>query len=207
MRRTGESFKQVVNETLRLGLVAAKQPRRKPIRCQTLEHGARLRDKASITLKSCSDYLEGRNGGDRCRCQDILLLCLWYSVAPPSRGAFLVRKSPFRERNNRLSVADSGCICSSGDEFADCPGFRRSSEDAARVVDQWLQQPNVRVLVPGDRHWPLFRQMIIEGQASGPLVSDAELAALTIEYGGVLYTADRDFARFPGLRWVNPLEG
>ncbi len=87
------------------------------------------------------------------------------------------------------------------------PGFRRSSEDAARVVDQWLQQPNVRVLVPGDRHWPLFRQMIIEGQASGPLVSDAELAALTIEYGGVLYTADRDFARFPGLRWVNPLEG
>jgi uncharacterized protein len=36
-------------------------------------------------------------------------------------------------------------------------------------------------------------------------VKDAEIAALTIEYGGVLHTADRDFARFPGLRWVNPL--
>jgi predicted nucleic acid-binding protein len=47
--------------------------------------------------------------------------------------------------------------------------------------------------------------MILEGQASGPLVSDAEIAAITIEHGGVLHTADRDFARFPGLRWKNPL--
>jgi len=47
--------------------------------------------------------------------------------------------------------------------------------------------------------------MILEGRASGPLVSHAQIAALTIEYGGVLYTADRDFARFPGLRWKNPL--
>jgi toxin-antitoxin system PIN domain toxin len=85
------------------------------------------------------------------------------------------------------------------------PGFRRSAEEASRVVDQWLEQPNVRVLVSGDQHWTLFRRMIIEGQASGPLVSDAQLAALTIEYGGVLHTTNRDFARFPGLRWVNPL--
>jgi predicted nucleic acid-binding protein len=36
-------------------------------------------------------------------------------------------------------------------------------------------------------------------------VTDAQLAALTIEHGGVLHTTDRDFARFPGLRWTNPL--
>jgi uncharacterized protein len=47
--------------------------------------------------------------------------------------------------------------------------------------------------------------MLVEGQVTGPLVTDAEIAALTIEYGGVLHTTDRDFARFPGLRWVNPL--
>jgi hypothetical protein len=47
--------------------------------------------------------------------------------------------------------------------------------------------------------------MILDGQAPGPLISDAHLAALTIEYGGVLHTTDRDFARFPGLRWTNPL--
>jgi predicted nucleic acid-binding protein len=47
--------------------------------------------------------------------------------------------------------------------------------------------------------------MILEGRASGPLVSDAEIAAITIEQGGVLHTTDRDFARFLGLRWKNPL--
>ena len=66
------------------------------------------------------------------------------------------------------------------------------------VVEAWLQQPNVQVIVPGDQHWSVLRRMILEGRASGPLVSDAQIAALTIEYGGVLYTADRDFARFPG---------
>jgi hypothetical protein len=37
------------------------------------------------------------------------------------------------------------------------------------------------------------------------MTTDAQLAALTIEYGGILCTTDRDFARFPGLSWVNPL--
>jgi toxin-antitoxin system PIN domain toxin len=86
------------------------------------------------------------------------------------------------------------------------PGERFSLAQATQIVDLWLARTNVRVLVPGDHYWPLFRRMVIEGQASGSLVSDAEIAALTLEYGGVLYTADRDFARFPGLRWKNPLE-
>lgn len=78
-------------------------------------------------------------------------------------------------------------------------------EQAVQIVEEWLQQPNVQILAPGDEHWPVLRRMIVEGRASGPLVSDAQIAALTIEYGGVLHTADRDFARFPGLRWKNPL--
>ncbi len=86
------------------------------------------------------------------------------------------------------------------------PGECFSLEQATRIIDLWLENPNVRVLMPGDHHWPLFRRMLIEGQASGGLVSDVEIAALTMEYGGVLYTANRDFARFPGLRWKNPLE-
>ena len=48
--------------------------------------------------------------------------------------------------------------------------------------------------------------MITEGQAREALRKrTAELAALTIEHGGVFHTTDRDFARFPGLRWINPL--
>lgn len=85
------------------------------------------------------------------------------------------------------------------------PGERFGLQEAVGIVDQWLGQPNSRLLTPGEDHWTLFRQMMVVGQASGPLVSDAHLAALTIEYGGVLQTTDRDFARFPGLRWLNPL--
>ena len=84
-------------------------------------------------------------------------------------------------------------------------GMRVSLQQAVQVVDEWLQQPNLQILVPADEHWSVLRQMILEGQASGPLVSDAEIAAITIEHGAVLHTADRDFARFPGLRWKNPL--
>jgi toxin-antitoxin system PIN domain toxin len=85
------------------------------------------------------------------------------------------------------------------------PAERFDLEQAARIVDLWLAHPNVQVLTPGVGYWPLFRRMVIEGRAAGPRVSDAEIAALTMEYGGVLHTADRDFARFPGLRWKNPL--
>ena len=85
-------------------------------------------------------------------------------------------------------------------------GMRVDLNAALEAVEEWLRSPNVQILVPGDGHWPLFRRMVIQGQAPGPLVSDAEIAALAIENGAVLHTADRDFARFPGLRWVNPLE-
>lgn len=85
------------------------------------------------------------------------------------------------------------------------PGSRFSLEQASQIVEGWLGLPNVRVLSPGESHWPLLRRMLIEGQATAALVSDAQIAALAVEYGGVLYTADRDFTRFPGLRWVNPL--
>jgi uncharacterized protein len=77
---------------------------------------------------------------------------------------------------------------------------------AIEIVDAWLARRAVRLIVPGDRYWPLLKEMMISGRARGPNTTDAQLAALTIEYGGVLHTNDRDFARFPGLRWVNPLE-
>lgn len=85
------------------------------------------------------------------------------------------------------------------------PGDRFTTELAVQTIDEWMELPQVQLLVAGERHWTVFRQMLLEGAVRGPLVTDAELAALTIEHGGVLYTSDRDFARFPGLRWVNPL--
>lgn len=85
------------------------------------------------------------------------------------------------------------------------PGERFSMEKAVGIAQQWMDLKQVRLLAPGDRHWSILQRMLLEGQVRGPLTTDAELAALTIEYGGVLYTTDRDFARFPGLRWMNPL--
>jgi toxin-antitoxin system PIN domain toxin len=85
------------------------------------------------------------------------------------------------------------------------PGQRLTVDQAVQVVDQWLEQPNVKLLPPGDQHWNLFRKLLIAGQARGALATDAQLAALTMEYGGVLYTTDRDFGRFDGLRWTNPI--
>ena len=79
-------------------------------------------------------------------------------------------------------------------------------EEAVTIVDQWLAQPNVRLLAPGDRHWSILKPAMVDGQVRGPLITDAQLAALTMEYGGVLHTTDRDFARFPRLRWMNPLQ-
>jgi toxin-antitoxin system PIN domain toxin len=85
------------------------------------------------------------------------------------------------------------------------PGEQFSMERAVAIVQQWMDLKQVRLLAPGERHWGLLQRMLLEGQVRGPLTTDAQLAALTIEHGGVLYTTDRDFARFPGLRWVNPL--
>jgi len=82
---------------------------------------------------------------------------------------------------------------------------RFSLEEAIEIVDEWLALPQVRLLVAGEHHWPRLRQTLLRGHARGPLVTDAEIATLTIENGGELQTNDRGFARFPGLRWKNPL--
>jgi toxin-antitoxin system PIN domain toxin len=77
---------------------------------------------------------------------------------------------------------------------------------ARSVVEGWLAQPSVRVPVPTDRHADLFGDLLVRGRASGNHSTDAHLAALAIEWGLVLVSADRDFARYPGLRWHNPSE-
>lgn len=85
------------------------------------------------------------------------------------------------------------------------PGVRLTLAQALEIVDEWLDSPNARLLLPAEDYWTALRRVMVEGQATGPLISDAEIAALAMGYGAVLYTADRDFARFPGLRWKNPL--
>jgi uncharacterized protein len=81
-----------------------------------------------------------------------------------------------------------------------------SIEEAIPIVSTWLELPMVTILEPGDRHWTILTQLLSQTQLRGPAVMDAHLAALAIEHGAVLCTSDRDFARFPNLRLLNPLE-
>ena len=77
--------------------------------------------------------------------------------------------------------------------------------EALERVQSWLAQPCVRLVSPTTRHWEIFSDLLESGQATGNLVSDAHLAALALEHGCELCSTDADFARFPGLKWKNPL--
>ena len=79
-------------------------------------------------------------------------------------------------------------------------------EEARGLVDGWLSLPNVVTPSPGERHWEILRELLADAQCRGPLVSDAVLAALAIEYGADLCTNDRDFSRFPEVHLVNPIQ-
>lgn len=78
------------------------------------------------------------------------------------------------------------------------------STEALAIVASWLERPSVSVLEAGEACWEILRGLVVEAQASGPLVMDAFLAALAIENGATLATTDRDFARFPKLEVTNP---
>jgi hypothetical protein len=81
-----------------------------------------------------------------------------------------------------------------------------SIQEAVGIVDEWLSQPEVVTVEAGERYWAILRGLLPVSQARGPNVMDAQLAALAIENGATLCTADRGFARFPGLRVEYPLE-
>ncbi len=78
--------------------------------------------------------------------------------------------------------------------------------EAFEIVDTWIERDIVHWIDPGLQHWAVLKQTLRDGQAVGPLVTDGHIAALAQERGAVVYSADRDFARFPSLRWVNPLQ-
>ena len=76
---------------------------------------------------------------------------------------------------------------------------------ALELVDGWLQLPQVTMLEPGPAHWGILQRLIGEAGTAGNLTSDAHLAALAIEHACTLCSADSDFRRFAGLRFLNPL--
>lgn len=86
--------------------------------------------------------------------------------------------------------------------------FRRPSPptevfDSIRVL---REHPLCRIIQPGARHWSLFQTLCLNARAKANLVTDAWHASLAIESGCTWITTDRDYARFPGLSWMHPLD-
>ena len=77
-------------------------------------------------------------------------------------------------------------------------------EAALEFVTQLRDLPNAVAIAPGPRHWGIFLDLCRRASARGNLVPDAYLAALAIESGSEWITTDRDYGRFPGLRWRHP---
>jgi toxin-antitoxin system PIN domain toxin len=78
--------------------------------------------------------------------------------------------------------------------------------DAWAQVGDWLSAPPAWIPLPTDRHLDVLTDLV-PAVGRSELLPDAHLAALAIEHGLVLASADRDFARFDNLRWMNPLAG
>ena len=86
--------------------------------------------------------------------------------------------------------------------FADPTPLDLALAFAGEVRDR----PNCVSVAPGKRHWSIFAELCIASGAKGNLVADAWLAAVAIESGSEWITTDRDYSRFPGLRWRHPLD-
>lgn len=76
-----------------------------------------------------------------------------------------------------------------------------SIDDAMQFASEWLSHPSAQILAPGDRHASLLGRLLMGAGRGGNLVSDAHLAAITIEHGAILGSFDADFERFAGLRF------
>jgi toxin-antitoxin system PIN domain toxin len=79
-------------------------------------------------------------------------------------------------------------------------------KDALTFSSTLMDQPNCQIVQPGGRHWSIFADLCKRSAATGNIVQDAWLAALALESGCEWITTDRDFARFPGLRWQTPFQ-
>ena len=77
-------------------------------------------------------------------------------------------------------------------------------EEAFAYCNNLLGQPHCQTVVPGEDHFGIFRGLCLDTETRGPRVTDAWFAALAIEWGCEWITLDRDYARFPGLKWRVP---
>lgn len=130
--------------------------------------------------------------------------------AEDSRGPYHARARTWWDE--QLSGASPVCLCwetiSAFIRIGTNPRIFKqpmSTAEAVGRVQSWLRQPCIRIIRPTENHWDLFQRLLIDTKAVAGLVPDAHLAALALGHDCELCSTDSDFARFPGLKWRNPL--
>jgi uncharacterized protein len=79
-------------------------------------------------------------------------------------------------------------------------------DQAMDQIAAWLEAPSLMLLAETEAHWDRLRNLLDKGRIAGPMVHDARIAAICLDHGvAELWSADRDFSRFPGLVLKNPL--
>ncbi len=89
------------------------------------------------------------------------------------------------------------------------PGVFRPPTPLPRALsdlEAWFESPTLRLIGESSAYWPAFSRVARQGLVAGAVVNDARIAAICLEHGvRTLFSADRDFSRFPDIEVINPL--
>lgn len=136
-----------------------------------------------------------------------LLVCAWDAGSPQHEAARLWLDARLSERARVALPWESTLgflrVVTNPRIYAQPATIAR----AWRQVTEWLSCGNVWIPHAGTEHDLILGELLSNLGGGATLIPDAHLAALAIEHGLVLCSADGDFARFAGLRWMNPLAG
>jgi len=139
---------------------------------------------------------------------DVNVLVYAYREDSPNHGAYRLWLEGLNRGDETYGITD--IVLSGFLRIVTHPGIFNPPSGIGSAIEFAIQvrnHPNCVQIYPGPRHWPIFTRLCQQVNASGNLVPDAYLAALAIESGSVWVTTDRDYSRFPGLKWRHPLEG
>lgn len=138
---------------------------------------------------------------------DVNVLVYAHDTATPHHGAYRTWLQGVLERGADFGLSD--LVLSGFLRIVTHPRILKaplSADEAVTIAQELREHPNCVVVTPGVRHWDIFTNLCRHVNATANTVPDAYLAALAIESSSEWLTADRGFARFPGLRWRHPLE-
>lgn len=141
------------------------------------------------------------------RCVDVNVLVYAHRPEAPHHDRYRAWLEDARRADEPLGLSD--LVLSGFTRVVTHPRVFRDPtpvEEALRFCAALRNTDNVIALAPAQRHWSIFADLCRQIEARGNDVPDAYLAALAIEQGGTWWSADRGFARFPGLQWRHPLD-